>query len=714
MLTLDTELSHIKGINKRIIAGLAKMGIATVRGLLLHLPARYDDFSQASGIADLAIGQTATVRGHVRKISMRRTFRRNLTVIEAVIADHTGAIRAVWFNQPYLMNTLAVGTPGSFAGKVTYAQNGLCLSSPVYEPEEAEATHTGGLIPIYPETKGVTSRGIRYLVKPILQALGQIPDCIPAPVLKYAKLPDFTTALNAAHFPQSLEQAETGKKRIAFEDLFLLQMANLQTKMRLAQEPATPIPWTPAERDHLLAALPFTLTLSQRGALDELLMDIARPNPMNRLLQGDVGSGKTVVVAIAALLAAKHGFQTAILAPTEVLARQHYRTIARLFGAAIHDWHSSVALMTGHEARMFYGEDLETAVPKARAAERVKDGQLHIVIGTHAILEKSVSFHKLALIAVDEQHRFGVEQRATLGKKTSAASKAAHPLIPHFLSMSATPIPRTLSLTVFGDLELSTIDELPAGRLPIVTKIVPDASRTKAYDFIRAQVKQGRQAFVICPRIERASADTDEGIPAAKSHWDDVKAVEEEYDRLAKRVFSDLRVGMLHGKMKSAEKALIMKRFADGELDILVATSVIEVGVDVPNASIMAIEDADRFGLAQLYQFRGRVGRGEHQSACLLFTANRSTIARERLTALMTAKNGFELAERDLLLRGPGEFLGQHQTGLPDTMMGALKNIELVKAARAGALATLEEHGEKQSPLLAERLAKFKHSIHLE
>ena len=711
MLTLDTELSHIKGINKRIIAGLAKMGIGNVRGLLLHLPARYDDFSQASGIADLAIGQTATVRGHVRKISMRRTFRRNLTVIEAVIADHTGAIRAVWFNQPYLMNTLAVGTPGSFAGKVTYAQNGLCLSSPVYEPEEAEATHTGGLIPIYPETKGVTSRGIRYLVKPILQALGQIPDCVPASVLKASGLPDFTIALNAAHFPASLEEAETGKKRIAFEDLFLLQMTNLQTKMRLAQEPAHPVPWTAAERDHLLAALPFKLTASQRTALDEILLDIARPHPMNRLLQGDVGSGKTVVVAMAALLAAKHGLQTAILAPTEVLARQHYATIMKLFGAAIADWHSSAALVTGHEARMFYGEGLETAVPKARIAERVKDGHLHIVIGTHAILQKSVSFSRLALIAVDEQHRFGVEQRATLGKKAAAGSKLP---IPHFLSMSATPIPRTLSLTVFGDLELSTIDELPQGRLPIVTKIVPDASRAKAYDFMRAQAKQGRQAFVICPRIESAPSDDDAGLPAAKSHWDDVKAVEDEYERLAKRVFPDLRVGMLHGKMKSAEKAETMKRFSSGDLDILVATSVIEVGVDVPNASIMAIEDADRFGLAQLYQFRGRVGRGEHQSACLLFTKNRSAIARERLTALMTAKNGFELAERDLLLRGPGEFLGQHQTGLPDTMMGALKNIELVKAARAGALKTLEAHGEEQPPLLAERLLRFKHSIHLE
>lgn len=712
MLTLTTELARIRGINRRLLAGLSKLGIASVRDLLFHLPFRYDDFSQAALIIDLAPGQTATVYAEVQKISMRRAFRRNLTVIEAVISDSSGTMRAVWFNQPYLVTSIPVGTMGNFAGKVTATADGLCLSSPVFEPGESPATHTGGLIPIYPETKGITSRGIRYLVKPVLDTIGQIPDCVPEAALRAAKMTDITTALRTVHFPVAIADADAARRRIAFEDLFLLQISNLQTKMRLARLPAYSIPWTDAERDAAIAALPFVLTASQRTSLDEILGNLGEPHPMNRLLQGDVGSGKTVVLAIAALLAAKHGFQTAILAPTEVLARQHYRTITKIFGALMDSWHANAALVTASEARVSYGEELETAIPKARAIERAKDGHLQIVIGTHALLQKTVAFPRLALIAVDEQHRFGVDQRAALTKK---AGDAGAPL-PHFLSMSATPIPRTLSLTVFGDLDLSTIDELPQGRQPIVTKIVPAGSRMKAYEFIRAQVAKGRQAFVICPRIDSSPTEDDDTPPsAAKALWDDVKAVTEEYEKLSRQIFPTLSVGLLHGKLKPTEKADVMKRFSENKVNILVATSVIEVGVDVPNATIMAIEDADRFGLAQLYQFRGRVGRGEHQSACLLFTKNQSPTSRERLKALMTAKNGFELAERDLALRGPGEFLGQSQTGMPDAMMGALKDMALVKAAREAAQAALKYDPDmKKNPALGERLAAFRKSVHLE
>ena len=713
MLTLNTELAHIQGINKRLQDGLKKLGLITVRDLVLHLPNRYDDFSNAATIGELTVGQIASVRARVAKIEMRRSFRRNMAIVEAVLEDHTGSVRAVWFNQPYILRSLPVGTIGNFAGKVTVSQGSLYISNPVYEPAYAETKHTEGLVPVYPETKGMTSRGIRYLMRPILDALKDVPECVPHDVCKKLDLPSFLEALRMVHMPQSAEAAEPAKKRIALEDLFLLQLTNLQAKMKLAQEPAHPVPWTDAERDALLAELPFTLTGSQRSSLDEILEDVRRPHPMNRLLQGDVGSGKTVVIAVAALLAARHGFQTAILAPTETLARQHYRTFEKIFNRVVHDWSLNFALMTAAECRASYGEGLETDLPKARVASRIKDGHLKIVIGTHALLQKGITFPHLALVTVDEQHRFGVEQRAALGKSAGHGARA----LPHFLSMSATPIPRTLSLTIFGDLDLSIIDELPSGRKPIITKVVASTDRPKAHAFIRQEIKKGRQAFVICPRIEEAedSDDADALASPLKGGWSDVKAVTQEYEKLAKEIFPDLTVAMLHGKMKSAEKAAVMEAFAKNKTNILVATSVIEVGVDVPNATIMAIEDADRFGLAQLYQFRGRVGRGEHQSACLLFTANKSAVSRERLKALTTAKNGFELAEKDLAMRGPGEFLGRTQTGMPDIAMNALNDMELVKAARTAASDVLKKDKDlKQNPHLEERLSAFRKAVHLE
>lgn len=716
MLTLHTELARIQGINKRLQDGLKKLGLVTVRDLVLHLPNRYDDFSNAASIADLVVGQIATVRARVAKIEMRRSFRRNMAIIEAVLEDRTGSVRAVWFNQPYIMRSLPVGTVGNFAGKATISQGALYLSNPVYEPAYAETKHTEGLVPVYPETKGMTSRGIRYLMHPLLDALENIPECVPEDVYKKLGLPSFITALRMLHIPQSTDVIEPAKKRVALEDLFLLQLTNLQAKMKLAQEPAHGIPWTEAELKALLAELPFALTDSQRSSLDEILADMKRPHPMNRLLQGDVGSGKTVVIAVAALLAARHGFQTAILAPTETLARQHYKTLGKTFNRLVHDWSLNFALMTSAECRASYGEGLETDLPKARVTSRIADGHLKIIVGTHALIQKGVTFPRLALVAVDEQHRFGVEQRAALTKRAypaGDASKARNTALPHFLSMSATPIPRTLSLTIFGDLDLSIIDELPSGRKPIITKVVAAADRPKAHAFMRQELKKGRQAFVICPRIEEA--ENKENADAIPNIWSDVKAVTHEYEKLAKEIFPDLKVAMLHGKMKSTEKAAVMDAFAKNKTHILVATSVIEVGVDVPNATIMAIEDADRFGLAQLYQFRGRVGRGTHQSACLLFTANKSAIARERLKALTTAKNGFALAEMDLAMRGPGEFLGRTQTGMPDIAMKALNNMELVKAARVAAAEILQEdHNLKKHPFLAERLSAFQKTVHLE
>lgn len=744
VVTFTTELAHIRGINKRLLSGLKKLNIVTVRDLLLHMPFRYDDFSSIARIEDVVVGQIVTIHGQIKKITMRRAWRRNLMVIEAIIEDETGTIRAVWFNQPYLMQTLTPGTAGNFAGKVTLTNDSLCLSNPVFESVYAETTHTAGLIPIYPETSGLTSRGIRYLIKPILHHVQPIPECIPAHAVRAAHLPHFMDALRAIHFPKNLEEADAARRRIAFEDLFLLQLTHCDAQLRMMRAQASVIPWTEAERDALIAALPFPLTASQKQSLDEILHDCRAAHPMNRLLQGDVGSGKTVVAAIATILAARHGFQTALLAPTEVLARQHYRTFIQLFKKTINDWHLNLALTMSAEARIFYGDDLETAVPKARLITHINEGRALITIGTHALIQKTVLFSNLGLIIIDEQHRFGVEQRAALMKKNIlpphasdmhgvlSTGKHHSGIIPHFLSMSATPIPRTLFLTLFGDLNISLITEPPLGREPVITKIVSPANRSRAYAFIREEIKCGRQAFVICPRIEvgveklgveikNQSSPANRELPIANYQpqtphiGDDVTAVTEEYEKLSKHIFPDVSVGALHGKIKNAEKARVMHDFAENRISILVATSVVEVGVDVPNATIMVIEDADRFGLAQLYQFRGRVGRGTKQSVCLLFTKHASGVSYRRLQSLLEAKNGFELAEKDLAIRGPGEFLGHSQTGMPDLAMKALNNIELVKLARETARAILARDPYlKSMPLLSERLAAFRHAVHLE
>ena len=426
---------------------------------------------------------------------------------------------------------------------------------------------------------------------------------------------------------------------------------------------------------------------------------------MNRLLQGDVGSGKTVVVAIAALLAAKQGYQVVFMAPTEVLAKQHYKTMTKIFAPLISSWELNVGILTGNEARCFFGKDLETEKKKAELVKEIANGAVKIIIGTHAVIQKDIKFKNLALAIIDEQHRFGVKQRAKF-----AADKKK--LFPHFLSMSATPIPRTLSLTIFGDLDLSIINELPKGRQEITTKIVAPANRKKAYDFIRKQVKEGRQAFVICPRIE--ASEKEDGT-AHQMMWKDVKAVKDEFKKLATKIFPDLVVGMLHGKMKSAEKSEIMNDLAKNKINILVSTSVIEIGVDVPNATIMMIEGAERFGLAQLYQFRGRVGRDKYKSYCFLFTSSSSANAKQRLKSLVEAKNGFELAEKDLEIRGPGEFLGHSQTGLPDLAMNALNNMELTKAARDTAEKIIKKDPELEGDeVLKEKLEHFQNQIHLE
>lgn len=715
-MTLDTELVKISEIGSKFITKLGQLKIKTVGDLLTHFPFRYEDFSKVIPISELALDQPATVHGVVQKVNLRRTWKKHLTIIEAVIMDETGGVKAVWFNQPYIAQILRPGTRANFAGKLMQSQREIYLSSPAYEVTNSRSLasssfgpkHTAGLIPIYSETRGLTSKGLRFLIKPILKSLERMEDWLPEEALKENKLPDINVALKKIHFPLKLEEADSAKRRFAFEDLFLLQLNNLKIKSRLAEEKAVALKIDEARTSALIEKLPFVLTSSQKESLSEILKDLQRPRPMNRLLQGDVGSGKTVIAAIAAILTAQNDLQAAFLAPTEVLAGQHFRTITKLFNSPMGGLSGGVALFTANFAELSYSNGLQIKISRPKLLKEIVDGKVKIVIGTHAIIQKGVRFPKLGLAIVDEQHRFGVEQRAAL-------SQAQGGFLPHFLSMSATPIPRTLSLTIFGDLDVSLITELPAGRKEIITKIVAPENRPKAYDFIREQIKKGRQAFVICPRIAPGAVKEGEVLSEAKKKALELKSVTEEFEKLSTKIFPDLKVAMLHGKMKGKEKDQIMKDFSNKKYHVLVSTSVIEVGVDVPNTTIMMVEGAERFGLAQLYQFRGRVGRGEHQSFCLLFTESDSANVKQRLNYLLTAKNGFELAEKDLLIRGPGQFMGESQSGLPDIAMEALRDIELVKSARASAQRIISNDLEMKSyPLLAARFQQFQKRVHLE
>lgn len=716
MLKIETELAKIRGIEEKFLKRLKKLEINSVRDLLWHFPSRYEDFSKVVKIEELQINQAATICAEVKKISIRRSWRRNMVIIEALLADETGGIKAIWFNQPYIARILRVGEEANFAGKITASDDEVYFSSPTYELVRGknETKHTARLVPIYPETKNLTSKGIRFLTKPILTNLEKLTEFIPESVLKKNNLPEINIALKHIHFPMVLEDAEQARNRFAFENIFLLQLNNLKARWKLSQEKAPSLRVSNEELEELIAKLPFQLTDSQNRSLKEILEDLAAEKPMNRLLQGDVGSGKTVVAAIAALVVAKNDKQTAFMAPTEVLARQHYKTLTAIFNES----KIGIGLLTSGEARSFYGDGLGAKREKSELLEEIKSGKIKIIIGTHALIssvknKEQVIFKDLALAIVDEQHRFGVDQRAALVKKEK--NKGNETTI-HFFSMSATPIPRTLSLSLFGDLDLSIIDELPKGRKPILTKVVDPINRMKAYQFVRKQIQQGRQAFVIYPRIESAKESAENHVVSKQYRlWNEIKAVKEEYEKLSKQVFPDLRVAMLHGRMKSREKEKIMSAFSAGEIDILVSTSVVEVGVDVPNATIMLIEGADRFGLAQLYQFRGRVGRGEYQSFVFLFTDSSSDSTKRRLDALLKAKNGFELAEQDLAIRGPGQFLGDKQTGLPDLAMRSLNNMTLVKAARESAVEIIKKDPELNNyPDLEEKLSVFQKEIHLE
>jgi len=718
-MNLSSPIWEIPRIGPQTQRRLKRLGIETIGELIFHFPNRYEDFSDITPISSVEAGKTVCIQGKITNIKNIRIFKRRMVITEAQVTDDSGTIKVTWFNQPYLTNTLKSGDFVFLAGKMTSKKGRKYLSSPAYEKipsqfiengTEYDSTHMGRIIPVYPETEGLSSRWLRFIIKPLLSKLkNEIHESLPEEIKTKYDLMPIRMAIWQIHFPETLKKADLARKRFVFEELFELALVILKEKIRLAKEKATIIPFNLDLIKKFTAKLPFKLTNDQKKSAWQILKDLEKPKPMNRLLDGDVGSGKTVVAVMAALNTVKTGLQVAFMAPTEILTKQHFRTISE----SLKGFKLNIGLITGKE-NLFNGKKIK----RKEILEKTKKGKIDILIGTHALVQGKVEFKKLGLVIIDEQHRFGIEQRAKLCKKQG--------FMPHLLSMSATPIPRTLALTIYGDLDLSLIKEMPKGRKKIITKIIPPEKRKAAYDFIRREAEEGRQIFVICPRIEPSSASSSAEASKEKkatdgqdplldersfSRWE-VKAVKQEYEKLSKEIFPDLKVGMLHGKMKTEEKESVLKSFRNKKTDILVSTSVIEVGIDFPNATIMMIEGADKFGMAQLHQFRGRVGRGEFQSFCFLFSEFQNN---PRLRAMVASQDGFELAEKDLKLRGPGDLTGQRQWGIPDFVMASLKDIELIEKTRTAAKEILQKDPElKKFPFLRERLAGFQQRLHLE
>ncbi len=847
IITSETKLELIPRISPKYAKALEKMGIFTVHDLFFHFPFRYDDFSEMRSIAELYSGRIATIQGTAIKVKSIRTWKKKMYITEAQIQDETGVIKAVWFNQPYISDTLTEGKNVRLSGKVSADSSGLYFSNPVWEMESRIPTNTGRLVPVYPETEGLTSRWLRWQIQTFLKLNLDLEDPIPEDILKKLHLPNIQKSLRYIHFPNSKNEYLLAQKRFAFEEMFLVQIKSIQVRSSWQKEKSVKIKFDEKLIKKFVDSLPFKLTNAQKKASFQILKDLEKSRPMNRLLNGDVGSGKTIVAGISALEVMDAGYQVVIMAPTEVLALQHYNNFCKLFK----DYDFNIALLTNsyqiHKERKNRKEILE----------KLRSGKINLIIGTHSLIQKDIRCKNLALIIVDEQHRFGVSQRAYLqqnieeltnadqtqtatenysnkllyenltykirgaifevkkqlglGHKENVYQKALEEefkkiklsfkkeklinikynnknvgtyrpdfiienkiilelkslpsvgkiekkqiwhylkeseyklallanfgkndiqieriiytkndeknnstdsprsvsvksasvrITPHFLTMTATPIPRTLALAFFGNLDLSILDEMPKDRKKIITEIIGPLERKIKYNFVREEIKKGRQCFVILPLVEDSKVLTE------------VKAAVSEHKKLSEEIFPDLKVGLVHGKLKSAEKEEAMKDFAEKKLDILVATAVVEVGIDIPNASAMIIEDADRFGLSQLHQFRGRIGRGEHQSYCFLFTSSESGLAKKRLKALVNNSDGFSIAEKDLELRGPGQFFGTRQSGIPDIAMENLTNIKLIQIAREEAQKLLISDPELKKHLpLKDALKKFDEKVHLE
>ena len=677
-MKLNDNIKYIKGVGEARAKLFNRLGIFTVHDLLYHLPRNYEDRSVIKSISELMDGETVCVCGSPSREIKSYRARGRLSVTQTTISDGTDTMRVTWFNAPYVSSTLSSAMEFTFYGKVAYKGNKFEMINPVVEISGGENKKTGKIVPVYPSTAGLMQHHIRTTIENAFSSLDEdIPEVFSQQILKKYSLLPVMTAIRMIHMPASFEEFENARRRLAFEELFIMQSGICSVRDERCKYTATPIKNVKCAAD-FVSALPFSPTSAQKRVINEICADLKKPIPMNRLVQGDVGSGKTIVAASAMFTVVKSGFQAALMAPTEILAAQHFKNLSPLFSK----FGMTTVLLSGGMS----------SAEKRKNTELIKNGEADIIIGTHALLTDKVSFANLALVITDEQHRFGVRQRITLTDKGTNA---------HTLVMTATPIPRTLSLILYGDLDISVIDELPPGRKPIETYAVSEKMRNRIYSFISKNIADGRQAYIVCPLVEESETLT-------------AKSAVEYAEKLQKNVFPKLNIAVIHGKLKAKEKDDIMRRFSSGEINILVSTTVIEVGVDVPNANIMVIENAERFGLSQLHQLRGRIGRGSHQSYCIMF-CNNGKIAAERMKVMCETNDGFKISEKDLELRGPGEFFGVRQHGLPELKVANLSSdMNLLISARDAAqeLLSADPHLEnEENRVLKERILSHFESV---
>jgi len=660
-LNFKAPITTIKGIGEKKQQALERMGIQSINDMLYTFPRRHDDYSKLKPIGSLWYGEFVTVIGSVESVSSRTVRSGKMKIVEALISDKSGAIRATWFNQPWIESQLKKAKQVVLSGLVEQYLGHLVMNSPEWEPLSTKQLHTNRIVPVYPLTKDITQKWLRGVIHDIVEEYSpHLPDPLPENIRTNHSLSGLSDAIREIHFPDSDQSLEKARERLAFEELFLMQMGVLNQKKQWESRAGaafeSPEDWLLPQ----LESLPFQLTTAQKKALDQVRADLSSGTPMNRLLQGDVGSGKTVIAALAALIVIRGGAQAAFLAPTSILAEQHFQTLKTLLASGSEDIaENQIALLIG-------------ATPdneKKTLRKQLANGEIKLIIGTHALLQDPVKFQNLQLAIVDEQHRFGVEQRGTLRQKGNN---------PHLLVMTATPIPRSLALTIYGDLELSVIDEMPPGRIPVETHLLNPSEIERAFGLVRGQVDKGNQAFIVYPLVE-------------ESDKIDEKSAVDEFNRLQEEVFPTYRLGLLHGQLNPSEKEEVMIRFRDKEIQILVSTSVVEVGLDIPDATVMLVEGAHRFGLAQLHQFRGRVGRSDQKSYCILVPGTIEEIENQRLQAMIETNDGFVLAEKDLEIRGPGQFLGTRQSGYTELKLASITDLDLVERARTEASALFSQ-----------------------
>lgn len=678
---LNSKLTVLQGVGPKNAESLEKLGMQTLGDMLYYFPRRYEDYSQLKPIQSLMYNDVVTVLGSVHSVFNRPIRGGKSSVIEVVIKDGTGSLRISFFNQPWLLNRFKKDDTISVSGKIDQYLGKLVMNSPDWEPVEVESLHTNRIVPIYSLTERITQKWLRGQMNQVIQFWAPaVVDALPESVRLSARLVSIGEALTQVHFPSSQDRLKLARERLAFDEIFYLQMGVLRQKRDWKSVEGRRFNVTDEWVADRLQNLPFSLTSAQQTTLEDIRKDLDSGKPMNRLVQGDVGSGKTVVAALGACMIVTNNAQAAIMAPTSILAEQHHRNFVNLLTG-------ENGILSPDEIRLLVGDTAESEKEAIRSG--LADGSIKIIIGTHAVIEPNVNFKDLQFVVIDEQHRFGVEQRAELRSKGTN---------PHLLVMTATPIPRSLALTVFGDLDISVIDMMPEGRQPINTFVLRPQERERAFTLIRSQIKDGKQVFIVYPLID-------------ESEKLDARAAVDDFETLSKEVFPDLKLGLLHGRMKPSEKDDVMNKFRNKEYNILVSTTVVEVGVDVPNATVMLIEGADRFGLAQLHQLRGRVGRGADQSYCLLIPTREDATENDRLQAMATTNSGFDLADLDLKIRGPGEFLGTRQAGFASTLkMASITDVKLIEKARDQAQALFEKDPELNQPehaLLAEAFERF-------